>query len=165
MNNKLKKDPDTVGPKRREYNDATPEEQELLRKIAFLESSEGQNLDHDQIRSPDSIHFGDTAVGKYGLMPNTIDQITKIAPRMNNASPELRQVGELPPEEQAEIIKSSPDLEEESALNLLRMIKRAPVTDEQAAYMWQYGHNKVPEPNKIQNNERTIRFKALKNQK
>jgi len=162
MGNKLKKNPEDVGPKRREYYDASPEEQALLDKIAMLESSGGKDMAHDEIQSPNSIHSGDSAYGTFGLMPNTIEQITKVSPRMGIASPELRSIKGLPADQQLEEVKKNPDLEQESALNLLRMIKRQKPTEEQAAYMWQYGHNKVPPKEKVEKSDRGRKFKALK---
>lgn len=44
----------------------------FLQNIAKIESSNGRDMDHRVISS--GIHAGDSAIGKYGLMPNTIDE-------------------------------------------------------------------------------------------
>ena len=158
---KLKQNPEEVGPKKREYYDASPQEQELLNKMAALESSSGQDTEHPEIKDPNSMHYGESAVGNFGIMPKTLDQIIKVSPRMDTASPELRALGDKPEEEKVEALKQNPDLQDQAALNLLRMIKRNPVTDEQAAYMWQFGHNRVPDQAEIEDSPRIRKFKAL----
>ena len=46
-----------------------------LTLIAAVESNSGTNLAHKVIRSPASIHYGEAAVGRYGLMPATLRQL------------------------------------------------------------------------------------------
>ncbi len=43
-----------------------------LSLIAAVESNSGTLLAHHPVRSPSSVQFGDSAIGRYGLMPNTL---------------------------------------------------------------------------------------------
>ncbi len=45
--------------------------------IAGVESDYGHNINHRTIASENSIHFGDSAIGLFGLMPNTIKLLKK----------------------------------------------------------------------------------------
>ena len=49
----------------------------FLLAIQAIESNHGQMLDHAQIQSQKSIHFGDSAIGRYAMMPNTIKLFTQ----------------------------------------------------------------------------------------
>lgn len=44
----------------------------FLVAIQGVESDHGKKLNHPIITNPKSIHFGDSAIGRFGLMPNTI---------------------------------------------------------------------------------------------
>ena len=46
-----------------------------LTLIAAVESNNGTMTAHNPIRSPSSIHFGESAMGRYALMPATLAQL------------------------------------------------------------------------------------------
>ncbi len=46
-----------------------------LQIIAALESNSGTLLAHKPIRNPASIHYGDAAIGHYGIMPKTLKEM------------------------------------------------------------------------------------------
>lgn len=52
-----------------------------LNTIAFIESTNGKNINHKPVFN--STHNGDSAIGKYGLMPNTIKLILKKDKKLN----------------------------------------------------------------------------------
>lgn len=102
----------------------------LLKKISQLESSGGTNINHDLIQS--GIHSGDSAIGQYGLMPNTIEEIA----RRN----QMKDVLAIPREELSN--KFTPEMENQVARKLAELVlKRSGGNEEQAAYRWNMGHN------------------------
>jgi hypothetical protein len=46
-----------------------------LALVASLETDNGRNLDHTVIKNPNSIHYGTSAQGIYGVMPKTIEDL------------------------------------------------------------------------------------------
>lgn len=55
-----------------------PNLQRFLHYISQLESSGGKNLEHKQIEN--GLHAGDVAEGQYGMMPNTMEELSKRNP-------------------------------------------------------------------------------------
>lgn len=45
---------------------------QFLFAIQGVESNHGKNINHPEITNPKSIHYGDRAIGKFGIMPNTV---------------------------------------------------------------------------------------------
>lgn len=43
--------------------------------IAAVETDCGKNVTHKVVRNPSSVSFGDTAQGRYALMPNTLKEL------------------------------------------------------------------------------------------
>lgn len=43
--------------------------------IAALESNSGTLLAHEPVRNPASIHYGEAAIGPYGMMPKTLQEL------------------------------------------------------------------------------------------
>src|SRR4051812_12639571 len=58
-----------------------------LSLISAVESNVGTILAHKVVRNPASIHFGDAAVGTYGMMPNTLKALHEANP--DRAAPKL----------------------------------------------------------------------------
>lgn len=50
---------------------------QFLVAISAVESNNGKNLDHKVITRVSSPQFGDSAIGSWGLMPNTIKMLKK----------------------------------------------------------------------------------------
>jgi acetate kinase len=123
---------------------------EFLKKMSAIESSSGTDTDHRQIK--EGIHKGTAAVGDYGIMPNTA---LEMGNRYN--IPELQG---LNPEEAQALLSQNPELAERVAASMASGLLDK--TDEETAnYMWQYGHNKIPEQEKVKKSPRTRKFKIL----
>lgn len=129
---------------------------DFLRKIAFLESSSNQNTNHAEIKS--GMHKGDSALGQYGLMPNTIREMAvrnkDLAPLKSMNSDEIR-----------EALASNPHLEDKIANTMESLLRDRTKGDEvKMAHMWQFGHNLDPnrlDDKLLSQSERARRFKAL----
>ena len=150
-----------------QYLQPSDKEQSFLDQMAQIESSNGQNTDHPRV--PSGIQKGDAAVGKYGLMPNTLKELVNSAVNNNDSSPIIQQLKDKNPDELASAVQQNPDLEKEMALRLERRIMSRPgiTTPEQANYMWQYGHNltgKQLDERDYMNSDRAQKFQKLRDQ-
>lgn len=151
--------------KKTQFPGASPEEQAFLKDTAMIESSDGDNVDHMPINY--GIQKGTAAVGRYGLMPNSIQELIKRAEQNGEANEQLLQLKDKPQEEIVKTFNDNPQLEDEMALRMRRHIMSRPgvQNDEQANYMWQHGHNlnsdKLEERN-YEQDPRTIKFKKLR---
>lgn len=115
----------------------------FLDKIAMIESSGGKNVNHKTMEG--GIHKGTAAIGRYGLMPNTIKEIVKRERLSGNEDPELEMLEMLEPDELTEYVNTNPEIEDRLAKSLAqRVLGRFP-SEEQAAYAWNMGHNLTPE--------------------
>lgn len=130
---------------------------QFLKDMSMIESSGGINTNHPEIKH--GIHAGSSAVGEYGLMPNTVDEMIKrykVLPEEYEglSTEELRD-------------KLTPDKEKEIATALAKHILNRQKGDlERSAYSWQYGHNLKPKdiPDEVLiGNDRVEKFKALRN--
>ena len=96
---------------------------QFLIAIQGVESNHGRNLNHPEIINVNSIHFGDTAIGLFGAMPNTI----KLIDRSPNS------IEKYKIDKQYEI-----DIMLKYALYVLQRAKGCPI---QASILWLKGHN------------------------
>jgi hypothetical protein len=130
----------------------------FLDKIAQLESSSGKNIEHKEMSS--GIHAGDSAIGKYGLMPNTIDEVVK---RDKTASDAMKSLLKMSGQEKEQYLLDNPDIEYKLAEQLAtHVLKKQGNDQEKAAYSWLYGHNLTPEKIKARDYENDPYVKKLK---
>lgn len=137
----------------RDYN--AEQIQEFLKKIAMLESSGGKNINHKTMES--GLHEGDAAVGNYGIMPETMVEITRRYPSEHNKglTKEQLEIGAIVDPEMAHNIAGS----------LASFLKnKRGLSDEQAAVAWEQGHN-TSEPKLKMNSDRAKKFRVLSNAK
>jgi hypothetical protein len=107
----------------------------FLDVINQIESSGGSNFNHPEVDF--GIQKGDSGIGNFGLMPNTVREILK---RQAMAG---RQPAALP-DDSAQMkaeLESNPELERQLADELARKVLRANPDPEMAAYAWNQGHN------------------------
>ncbi len=101
---------------------------QFLFAIQGVESNHGKQLNHEIIRNPSSIHFQDQAIGRFGVMPNTV----KLLDRRPDA---------------LEKFKSNPSYEKKLAkkyaLTILRAAGGCPLT---ASILWLRGPGAQPVP-------------------
>jgi hypothetical protein len=110
----------------------------FLAKMSEMESSGGKNVDHKRMVA--GIHAGDVAQGQWGLMPNTIKELTYT--KGDERDPKIEQLRGMPLDVITEEAKQNPELERKYAEALARKILTNSMGDEElAAVGWRYGHN------------------------
>lgn len=120
----------------------------FLSHISMIESSGGKNTSHKKMKS--GIHKGDSAYGKYGLMPNTIREI---AVRMGKKSP-LYQYSKMGSKNIKESFKKNPQHEKEMATYLANHLNQKFGGDkEKMAFSWNQGHNMPSDHEKFASGE------------
>jgi hypothetical protein len=108
----------------------------FLKAISMNESSGGINTDHQQMKR--GIHAGDSAIGQYGLMPNTIKEMST---RMGRSHP-LNSYSKMDSKGISESIRKNPDHEHQIAKFMANHLHNKFGGDEsKMAYSWNQGHN------------------------
>ncbi len=126
-------------PKYADGGEVQPNTDQFLNTISQIESSGGKNLHHPEIQQ--GIQAGDSAVGQYGLMPNTIRETAKRFP-----DEQTQNLLQMDNPAIADLIKQHPEIEKIIATKLAnRVLTRFPADQEMAAYAWNQGTNLTPE--------------------
>jgi hypothetical protein len=108
----------------------------------MIESSGGKNFNHREIES--GIHKGHRAAGRYGLMPNTMQEI--VNRRIAAGNDDLKYLLKKSPNQLKKYVESNPEVEGTLARDLgERALERQGGDPEKAAYSWMYGHNLTPD--------------------
>jgi hypothetical protein len=110
----------------------------FLNAISQLESSGGQNLNHPVIQS--GPQAGQQAIGSYGLLPNTIQELSNRAKLQNSLTPEMAAAARNPA-----AVSQDPNLEKQFADQLANKVLNKFHDPNMAAYAWNSGHNLTPE--------------------
>ncbi len=112
---------------------------EFLGNIAQIESAGGKYTNHPVMQH--GIHKGDSAIGTYGLMPNTVKELA-----VNSPIPQVKQLALLSPQQIHQVVSQNPTLERHLAEQLGTKVLANQGGDElRAAYAWNQGHNLPPE--------------------
>lgn len=139
-------------------------ERELfLDNISQLESSGGKNFNHKEMES--GIHEGQSAIGRFGLMPNTIKELVNRKIMHDGQNDQLRGLSEQNPDEIKRILEANPEIEYQFADQLAKKVLTKQKDPEKAAYSWFQGHNLTPEQvdqRDYQNSEYVKRFSNLR---
>lgn len=115
----------------------------FLNNISQIESSGGTNFNHPTINT--GIHAGQTAIGRYGLMPNTVSEVLNRMRLNGTLTPELQQLQQLDPDTLKSTLEKNPNLEDQIAGTLANKVLTQQPNEEEAAYSWHQGHNLKPE--------------------
>ncbi len=116
----------------------------FLRTISRLESNDGENTNHPELQN--GIQAGTSAIGRYGLMPNTIKEIINKSRQNGTMTPDLQDLDRMNPHEMKAHIEANPDLEDQLAQSLaLKVLKNQMGDEDKAAYSWNQGDNLKPE--------------------
>ena len=132
----------------------------FLKVIAQIESSGGKNTKHKTIRS--GMHKGHAAIGKYGLMPNTVDDIIN---RIPDAPEHIRAIKNMSPQKKKQFLESNPQYEDYLATQLANNLAKKFKSPTKAAYAWNQGHNIDPEkitPQALAQKDYSRKFYRLK---
>lgn len=111
----------------------------FLEAIKAIESSGGQNTNHKEIKS--GIHKGHRAIGSYGFMPNTVDEL--ISSEEIELPLELQKdLKKMSPERKKRFIEQNQSVEDELANVMARKLSKQYAGDKsKMAYAWNQGHN------------------------
>lgn len=137
--------------------------EQFLRLMALIESSGGKNFKHKQIKDPSSIHTGDSAMGTYGFMPNTVKELINRRRKRGTITPDLQELDALDSKEMKKRIEGNPELEKELADQMYNHLRNKTIDNEdEMAHAWQFGHNARYGQNKLDSSERVEKFRNLK---
>lgn len=126
--------------------------QDFLRNIGLLESSGGTNMNHPEVTH--GLNAGTSAVGQYGLMPLTAQDIDRQSG--NN------QLQDMDTDEVSDKLKQDPDLNQRLSETLAsKLLNKNP--SETAAYKWENGQYSHPSDNQLENSDRVRKFRVLNN--
>lgn len=121
--------------------DRDPKIKDFLQKISQIESSGGKNLKHKLIKK--GLQKGQQAIGSYGLLPNTIQEIVNRNKSEGRPSALIASLEGLPQGEYTNLVGQNPELEQEIAVKLANHVINKQEGDlTKAAYAWNMGHNK-----------------------
>lgn len=128
---------------------------EFLRKMGLIESSGGIDTDHPTMQT--GMHAGTHAVGEYGLMPLTAQDLDKRAGGGDNLQ-------DLDKPELQERLNTDPDLVNRLVQSMASNMLNKNDT-ETAAYKWEHGPAAEVNDDILNNSPRIKKFRALKNLK
>lgn len=134
----------------------------FLKNISQVESSGGKDYSHDLIQS--GIHAGDKAIGRYGLMPNTVSEVLNRMKISGTITPELEKLKTLDHPTLKQTLETNPELEDQIAEALAGKVLDRQQDEEKAAYSWHQGHNLTPDKvsQKYKNNDYVKKYNELK---
>jgi hypothetical protein len=135
----------------------------FLKNISQIESSGGTNFNHDLIQK--GIHAGHKAIGRYGLMPNTVNEVLNRLRLAGQLTPELQQLKNLDPETLKSTLEANPAMEDQIAESLANRVLERQQDEEKAAYSWHQGHNLSPKKisnSPYQEHDYVKKYKELK---
>lgn len=140
---------------------------DMLGVISQLESSGGKNIAHPTIET--GLQEGQTAIGNYGLLPNTVREVlNSMKHRGAPIPPELQNTLPLTDKGLAGKLIEKPELQNAVAGDLMsRVLNRSGGDEDKAAYMWNTGHNLDPNsitPEKLDTNPYVEKFRKLRAQ-
>lgn len=122
-----------------------PNIQQFLNQIEQVESSGGTNTNHPVITA-NNLQQGTRAIGRYGLMPNTVRELVNRRRIRGTVSPDMLDVANMPPEQMKSYIEANPEMEDQFANDLANhVIQRQGGDTDKAAYSWIQGHNLSPD--------------------
>lgn len=111
---------------------------QFLKIIAQIESSGGKNLNHPVIES--GLQAGQQAMGNYGLLPNTVQELTNRARLQKQVTPEMEEASRNPAS-----LRENPALQQVYAEQLANHVLDKTQDPEMAAFAWNAGHNLKPD--------------------
>lgn len=110
--------------------------------IRQIESSGGKNTEHKKMEG--GIHEGQSAMGEYGIMPNTAKEFIKRRELKGQFGPDEALMSQMNPEQLKEFLANQDRIEQNLAEDIAdRVLTRSKGDEEKAAYMWNQGHNKL----------------------
>lgn len=116
----------------------------FMKLIKAMESSGGKDTKHTRMTA--GMHEGDTAIGNYGVMPNTAKEIAKRKIGTDEQLPSDDVIKNIPNPQVETLLAENPQLAERyaefMAKRVLDKTKGDPIAGMTA---WHYGHNLSPQ--------------------
>lgn len=140
----------------------TKPEDNFLHNIMQVESSGGTNPNHPLITQ--GTHKGHKAIGKFALMPLTLQEFSKRHKMAGGTDVDVLSIGKMNPHKISEYLSKKPDLELKFARALARHVIKRHGETPNAAYAWKYGHNQKAsdiDPHKRDNDQYIQKFNKL----
>lgn len=113
-----------------------------LATIASIESSGAKNYNHETITNPESIHYGHTAGGMFGMMPQSVKFILRNDKELSKHHPELSKMAadiDSNHEKITNAINNDPKLAIELANSYFNRNKQKTLNDEMLFHSWNSG--------------------------
>lgn len=107
--------------------------------ISFLESSSGKDTDHKLMAS--GIHRGTSAMGEYGMMPNTAQHMARVNIRDKKSTPLDEVVANIDPSQIEEVLSSNPNKTKEYVNAYMDRVLNSSNSMKDAATKWMAGPN------------------------
>lgn len=118
-------------------------EDAFLWNIKQIESSGGKDTAHKTMQH--GIHRGESAVGRWGMMPKTVRDLTTRLKSLQRSTPETERLSTMGPDEMRSYLESRPEAELGLARFMARhLLQRHRGDEKRAAFSWLHGHNLYP---------------------
>jgi hypothetical protein len=121
----------------------TAKEDKFLHNLMQLESAGGKMINHEKVKHG---HLkGEKAVGRWGMMPSTMDEVLSRLDRIGKLHPSMKPLRHMDRDARAAYLAKKPHVELELARYLARHVMARNKGDVlRAAYSWNNGHNLYP---------------------
>lgn len=139
-------------------------QEEFLNAISQIESSGGKNTNHRTVNS--GVNAGDSAIGQYGLMPNTIRDTVKRATASGELPPDMSEIQNRDSLSLKNMMENYPASETMIANALAHRVLNKYSDPQMAAYSWNQGTNLTPEEiqkRDFMNSNYVQKFNKIKN--
>lgn len=136
---------------------------EFLQAISLNESSGGKNVNHQTMKH--GIHRGDTAIGQYGLMPKTVQEMSNRIRRDYGSDHPLSSYNKMNEKQMRESFKNNPQHEEDMARYMANYVHDKSKGDEnEMSWRWFQGHNTKKLPKDWDKHDYVIKYNKHINQ-
>ncbi len=116
----------------------------FLWNVQQIESSGGKNTKHPKIKY--GISKGDRAIGRWGLLKPTVNEIANRMRLKGTLTPEIAALEPMSRDTLEQHFKDNPDIELNVARQLASHVhERQKGNEHRAAYSWLHGHNLFPQ--------------------
>lgn len=145
------------------YDEHNKKIDEFLQAISLNESSGGKNLKHQTMRS--GIHKGDTAIGQYGLMPKTVQEMSNRIRRDYGSNHPLSSYNKMNEKQIRESFQKNPQHEEDMARYMANYVHgKSKGNENEMSWRWFQGHNTKKLPKDWDKHDYVIKYNKHINQ-
>lgn len=134
---------------------------DFLKTISGVESNFGKNTNHPVMKT--GMHKGQSAIGKYALMPNTVDDIVKNIPAQQ--SEQYKQLLSMSPLAKKQYLEQNEPVQDELAKQLANRLVTRFKNPTKAAYAWNQGQYLDPNtitPERLANADYVRKFNNIR---